>query len=86
MTKAPFVEYSAQVANILDLIHTDVCGPLNELGRGGCSYFITFTNDLTWYGYMYLMKYKSKSFEKFKEFKVKVEKPMGKSVMALRSD
>ena len=40
---------------------------------GGYSYFITFTDDLWRYGQVYLMKYKSKAFEKFKQFKNEVE-------------
>ena len=32
------------------------------------------------------MKYKSESFEKFKEFRNEVEKQIGKSIMTLRSD
>ena len=32
------------------------------------------------------MKYKSETFEKFKEFKAEVEKQLGKSIKTLRSD
>jgi hypothetical protein len=32
-------------------------------------YFIIFTDDFSRYGYVYLMRHKSESFEKFKEFK-----------------
>ena len=39
--------------------------------RGGFRYFLTFTGDLSRYGYIYLMKHKSETFEKFKEFRVK---------------
>ena len=35
---------------------------------------------------MYLMKYKSESFEKFKKFKNEVKKQTGKSIKKLRSD
>jgi hypothetical protein len=41
--------------------------------RGGFQYFITFTNDFSRYGYVYLMKHKSESLEKFKEFQNEVE-------------
>ncbi|KAL0448217.1 UNVERIFIED_CONTAM: hypothetical protein Slati_1949600 [Sesamum latifolium] len=52
MTKKPFVGQSTLTNGLLDLIHTDVCGPLNSLARGGYSYFITFTDDHSWYGYV----------------------------------
>ncbi|KAL0327870.1 UNVERIFIED_CONTAM: Retrovirus-related Pol polyprotein from transposon TNT 1-94 [Sesamum calycinum] len=52
---------------------TDVCGPLNTPAIGGYSYFITFTDDYSWYVYVYLMSYKSEAFEKFKEYRLEVE-------------
>ena len=57
----------------LDLIHK-VCGSMSTHARGGFLYLITFTDDFSRYGYLYLMKYESKAFEKFKEFITKVEK------------
>ncbi|KAK4390335.1 Copia protein [Sesamum angolense] len=49
----------------------DICGLLNTLARGGYSYFITFTDDHSWYGYVYLMRYKSKAFGESKEYRLK---------------
>ncbi|KAK4389848.1 Retrovirus-related Pol polyprotein from transposon TNT 1-94 [Sesamum angolense] len=51
MTKKPFVGQSAIANGLLDLIYTDIYGPLNTPARGGYSYFITFTNNHSWYGY-----------------------------------
>ncbi|KAL0420740.1 UNVERIFIED_CONTAM: Retrovirus-related Pol polyprotein from transposon RE2 [Sesamum latifolium] len=56
MTKKPFVGQSAIAKGLLDLVHTDVCGPLSIPARGGFSYFITFTDDHSRYGYVYLMR------------------------------
>ena len=50
------------------------------------SNFITFTDDLSRYGYVYLMKHKSETFEKFKEFQSEVENQCGKKIKVLRSD
>lgn len=86
MTKSPFVGHGERVANILGLIHIDVCGPLNSIARGGFSYFITFTDDHSRLGYVHLMKQKSKSLEKFKKFINEVEKQTGKSIKVLRSN
>ena len=54
--------------------------------RGGFSYFITFTDDLSRYGYVYLMRNKSEAFEKFKEFQNEVENQLDRKIKALRSD
>ena len=86
MTKSPFVGQSERAADLLGIIHSDVCGPFNEMARGNFHYFITFTDDLSRYGFVYLMKHKSESFEKFKEFKAEVENQLGKNIKALRSD
>jgi len=54
--------------------------------RGGYQYFMTSTNDLIRYGYIYLMRDKSETFEKFKEFQNEVENQLGKTIKLLRSD
>ncbi|KAM1074315.1 hypothetical protein ACFX2B_019087 [Malus domestica] len=86
MTKSPFTGKGERATKILGLIHTDVCGPMSTTSRGGFSYYITFTDDHSRFGYVYLMKYKSESFERFKEFKNEVEKQTGKQIKTLRSD
>ena len=86
MTKMPFTGFPERVADLLELIHTDVCGPMSTTARGGFQYFLTFTNDFSRYGYVYLMKHKSETFEKFKEFQSEVENQRGKKIKALRSD
>ena len=86
MTKAPFTGQSERANDLLSLIHTDVCGPLSSLARGGYLYFITFTDDFSRYGYVYLMRHKSESFEKFKIFKNEVQNQLGKNIKMLRSD
>ena len=74
MTKAPFTGQGERATKRLELIHSDVCGPMCTMARGGFYYFITFTDDFSRYGYVYLLKNKSESFEKFKEYKAEVEK------------
>ena len=49
-------------------------------------YFITFIDDYSRYGYMYLMKNNSESFEKFKEYKNEVENQLDKKIKTLRND
>ena len=60
MIKSPFTRKGERASEVLRLIHTDVCGPLNISARDGYVYFITFTDDLSRYGYVYLIKHKSK--------------------------
>ncbi|KAL2230603.1 UNVERIFIED_CONTAM: Retrovirus-related Pol polyprotein from transposon TNT 1-94 [Sesamum indicum] len=86
MTKKPFVGQSTLASGLLDLIHSDVYGPLNTQARGGFSYFITFTDDHPRYGYIYLVRYKFEAFGRFKEFRLKVKNQTGRKIKTLRSD
>ena len=54
--------------------------------RGGYHYFLTFIDDLSRYGYIYLMKHKSETFEKFKEFLSEVENHRNMKIKFLRSE
>ena len=68
MTKSLFTEKGERANELLGLVHIDVCGPMSISSRGGYLYFITFIDDLSRYGYVFLMKYKLDSFEMFKQF------------------
>ena len=71
---------------MLELVHSDVCGPMSTQARGGYEYFITFIDDYSRFGYVYLMKQKFEAFEKYKEFKAEVENQLGKHIKAIRYD
>ena len=86
MTKTSFTDFLERASDLLELIHTDVYGPMSSTARGGFQYFITFTDDLSRYGYVYLMRHKYETFENFKEFQNEVENQCGKKIKALRSD
>ncbi|KAL0400329.1 UNVERIFIED_CONTAM: Retrovirus-related Pol polyprotein from transposon TNT 1-94 [Sesamum radiatum] len=86
MTKKPFDGQSAIANGLLDLVHTNNCGSLSIPARGGFSYFITFTDDHSRYGYVYLMRYKSEAFRRFEEYRLEVENQTNRKIKALRSD
>ena len=52
----------------LQLIHSDICGPMNVRARHGAVYFITFIDDFTRYGYVFLISHKSEALDCFKKF------------------
>ena len=70
----------------LQLIHSDICGPMNVKARHGASYFITFIDDFTRYGYVYLIAYKSEALDCFKRFMNLTENQLDKKIKALRTD
>ena len=85
MTKILLSGTMERATDLLEIIHTDVCGLMSVEARGGYRYFLTFTDDLSRYGHIYLMKHKSETFEKFKEFQSEVENHRNKKIKFLRS-
>ena len=83
LIKTPFSGTMERATELLEIIHTDVCGPMNIEARDGYHYFLTFTYDLSRYGYIYLRKHKSETFEKFKEFQSEVENHHNKEIKFL---
>ena len=63
-----------------------MCGPFDVYVKGGYSYFITFTDDFSWYRFVFLIKHKSEAFERFREFSYEIEKQTSKSIKVLRSN
>ena len=86
MTKRPFSAKGYRAKELLELVHSDLCGPMTTRARGGFEYFMTFIDDYSRYVYIYLMHHESEAFEKFKVYRAEVEKHQGKSIKTLRSD
>lgn len=73
-------------SSMLELIHSDVCGPLKVQSFGGASYFVTFIDDYSRKLWVYALKTKDQVLEKFMDFQALVERQMGKKVMCIRTD
>ncbi|KAE8735550.1 Beta-galactosidase 8 isoform 1 [Hibiscus syriacus] len=70
----------------LELIHTDVCGPIKPSSLGNNNYFLLFIDDFSRKTWVYFLKQKSEVFEVFKKFKAAVERESGRKIKAMRSD
>ncbi|RVW88887.1 Retrovirus-related Pol polyprotein from transposon TNT 1-94 [Vitis vinifera] len=75
-----------RATDVLELIHTDICGPYPTASWNGQQYFITFIDDYSRYGYLFLIHEKSQSLDVFKTFKVEVELQLNKRIKSVRSD
>ena len=69
----------------LDLVHSDVCGPMSVHSFSGYSYCVTFIDDYSRKTWIYFLKAKSEVFERFREFKTLVENQTGKKIRVLRT-
>ncbi|GJR01646.1 retrotransposon protein, putative, ty1-copia subclass [Tanacetum coccineum] len=86
MARKPYTHLVEKAKDLLGLIHTDVCGPFRTVSKQRASYFVTFTDDFSRYGYVYLLKHKHEVFETFKVFQKEVENQLGKTIKSLRYD
>jgi len=80
-TRKPFKgPYDVQITAKLQLVYTDVCGPMSVASLGGAKYFVSFTDDFTRYCRVYFLKRKSEVFEKFKQFEAEVTNSAGQNI------
>jgi hypothetical protein len=70
----------------LNLVHTDVCGPIRVPSLSGYKYFVSFTDDKTRHSMVYFLRQKDQVLKAFKEYKALVEKQLSLKIKAVRSD
>jgi transposase InsO family protein len=69
----------------LELIHSDVCGPMPSTSLSGYVYYVSFIDDYSRKTWVYFLKSKDELLEKFKEFKALVENLFERKSKILRS-
>src|ERR1043165_8044838 len=71
---------------ILEVEHSDVCGPFEEHIIGGNKYFVSFVDEFSRKLWIYVIQRKDEVFEIFKRFKILVENQSEKRIKVLRID
>ncbi|XP_031377996.1 uncharacterized protein LOC116193313 [Punica granatum] len=84
--RLPFKRSSWRAVSKLQLVHTDVCGPMPEESLSGSKYFVIFIDDFSRMCWIYFMKAKSEVAEIFMKFKKLVENESGCKMKAIRFD
>jgi hypothetical protein len=72
-TKVVFPNNAYKALSKLQLVHTDVCGPMHNESLNGSKYFLLFNDDFSRYCWVYFLKSKSDVFAEFVKFKKAVE-------------
>jgi hypothetical protein len=72
--------------SILDLIHSDLCGPLPVESLSRSLYYVSFTDDYSRKTWIYFMSGKDQTFSKFRIFKAMIENQAKTKIRALRTD
>lgn len=70
----------------LQLVHSDLCGPMKVPTWNGARYLMMLTDDFTRKTFGYLLKTKDEAFLRFKEFKAKVENETECKIKTFRTD
>ena len=70
---------------LLEIIHTNICGPFTSAILGGYKYFITFIDHFSCYGYILLIQEKSEALVMFKFYKADIELKGEKEIKIVRS-
>ena len=86
MVADPFPSSSHRASNLLELIHSDVHGPIRTPSHSGFIYWVTFIDDSGRFRVAVPMKKKSDTFDCFKRFKAWAENKTGCRIGALRDD
>lgn len=71
---------------MLDLVHTDICGPMQTVTQSGNKYFLTLIDDYSRYTVVYLLREKSNVFGKKKVYVETIKNKFGKFSTFIRSD
>ena len=85
LTKIIKQQGATRSSELLELIHIEISGPYSH-SLCGKSFFVTFIDDFSRYGYVYLISHKSEALERFKIFKTEVEKQLEKVIKIVRSN
>jgi transposase InsO family protein len=70
----------------LDLVHSDICGPIPHQSLGGASYFVTFIDDASRKVWAYPTRTNNCVFTIFREWLVMVKNQTDRKLKSLRSD
>ena len=79
-------ESTTRTTDLLEVIHSDICGPFNVKSFGGARYFITFIDDSSRRIFVYFLKAKSEALQMFRVYKHHVVKQTDRNGKILRSD
>ncbi|KAL5768442.1 hypothetical protein ACOSQ2_015225 [Xanthoceras sorbifolium] len=67
----------------LQLIHTDICGPIKPISNSKKRYLLTFIDDFSRKTWVFFLTEKSEAFDIFKMFKIRVGKETSASIKSL---
>lgn len=86
MSRHLFLHSKTKTTRVGDLIHSDVCGPMETISLGKSRYYVLFKDDFSGWCEVKLMKSKSEVLPLFKLFAAAFKTKHCCTVRVLRSD
>ena len=71
---------------LLEVVHSDLCGPMKTKSLGGELYFVTFIDDCSRKLWVYVLKFKDQVLDVFKQFQASIERKTEKKLKYIRTD
>lgn len=86
-TKAPCKQIKyRQTKAILELVHSDLCGPITSKSIGGSKYFLTITDNYSQKTVVYCLKAKGEVVNYIRKYIARVERKTNRKVKRIRTD
>lgn len=85
-SRQPFKSSDKQTTNVLDLIHSDLVGPMETSSIGKAKYLLTFIDDYSRTVFCFFISSKADVIDAFVKFKNFVENQTGRKIKVFRTD
>jgi hypothetical protein len=82
----PALDEKSRAINILEIIHSDILRPMENVSLHGSRFVLLFIDDKTRYKHCYFLKRKSDAIVCFQNYKAMVEKLHGREIGNFRTD
>lgn len=86
MAQKPFPTSESRALNAIELIHNDVCGPMQTTTPSGNRYMVTFVDDFSRFTVVRLIQTKDEVTDVFRQFVAALKNQKGKKPKILRTD
>lgn len=85
ITRLPYNKVANKVTKSpLELVHSDICGPITPATYDKKKYILTFLDDYSHFCIVYFLKNKSDFFEFFKKYEALVTNQLNKKIKVIR--
>ena len=70
----------------LELVHSDLCGPMNVKACHDASHFLSFIDDYARFSYVYLISHRFEALDCFKHFMAEVQNQKERNLKVFQTD